>query len=93
MTFLVTKGQDCALAMRVYVHEEVANEFIAKGKGFVKAHASALGENPLSETICSSPLNHHRQKKTVLSYIKPWRKDISRVLRLSLASQRRAAPR
>ncbi|KAI1747965.1 aldehyde dehydrogenase [Xylaria castorea] len=69
MTFLVMNGQGCALGTRVYVHESIADEVISKVKDLAETHADTLGDDPLSETTRSSPLYHHRQKETVLSYI------------------------
>jgi aldehyde dehydrogenase (NAD+) len=69
MTFLVMNGQGCALGTRVYVHDSVADAIIAKVKDLVEAHAANLGGDPLSETTRSSPLYHHRQRDSVLSYI------------------------
>ncbi|KAI0184552.1 aldehyde dehydrogenase domain-containing protein [Xylaria flabelliformis] len=69
MTFLVMNGQGCALGTRVYVHESVAYELISKVEDLAEMHAGTLGDDPLSESTRSSPLYHHRQKETVLSYI------------------------
>ncbi|KAI0467599.1 aldehyde dehydrogenase [Xylaria cf. heliscus] len=69
MTFLVMNGQGCALGTRVYVHESVADQVISKVKDLAEMHAGTLGDDPLSETTRSSPLYHHRQRETVLSYI------------------------
>ncbi|KAI0863771.1 aldehyde dehydrogenase domain-containing protein [Xylaria cubensis] len=69
MNFLVMNGQGCALGTRVYVHESVAYKLISKVEDLAEMHAGTLGDDPLSESTRSSPLYHHRQKETVLSYI------------------------
>ncbi|KAM0083876.1 hypothetical protein ACKRZS_003916 [Fusarium odoratissimum] len=43
--FLLTNGQGCASPTRLYVHESIANEFIAKLKDIVEEHGRNLNWN------------------------------------------------
>ncbi|KAI1812447.1 aldehyde dehydrogenase [Poronia punctata] len=70
MTFLVMNGQGCVLGTRVYVHELIADDVITRVKAVAEAHVSTLCGSPFSESTVSSPLYNHRQRETVLSYIK-----------------------
>ncbi|GAB1218550.1 hypothetical protein ATERTT37_007809 [Aspergillus terreus] len=67
--FLLMNGQGCALPTRLYVHESIADEFVAKLKSMVEEHGRSLGGDPTLSSTRSSPLYHHRQKEIVLSYI------------------------
>jgi aldehyde dehydrogenase (NAD+) len=67
--FLLMNGQGCALPTRLYVHESIADEFVAKLKSMVEEHGRSLGGDPTLPSTRSSPLYHHRQKEIVLSDI------------------------
>ncbi|KAF4470148.1 Aldehyde dehydrogenase [Fusarium albosuccineum] len=67
--FLLMNGQGCALPTRLYVHESIAEDFMAKLKTAVEAHGKRLGGDPTAASTRSSPLYHHRQKEVVLSYL------------------------
>ncbi|KAF5702729.1 aldehyde dehydrogenase [Fusarium mundagurra] len=73
--FLLMNGQGCALPTRLYVHDSIANEFIAKLKAIVEEHGRHLGGDPTLPDTRSSPLYHQRQKEVVLSYIEAGMKE------------------
>lgn len=75
MTFLLMNGQGCALGTRVYVHESVADDVLARIIDRAEAHAATLGGDPFSETTRSSPLYHRRQKETVLACIESGKRE------------------
>lgn len=69
-SFLALNGQGCALGTRVYVHRAIEDEVVAKVREVVNAHGKTLGGDPLVSGTRSSPLYNHRQRGTVLRYIK-----------------------
>ncbi|KAM5352588.1 hypothetical protein ACJ41O_005310 [Fusarium nematophilum] len=73
--FLLMNGQGCALPTRLYVHESIADEFVANLKAMVEEHGKSLGGDPTLASTRSSPLYHHRQKEVVLSYFEAGSKE------------------
>ncbi|KAI1356418.1 aldehyde dehydrogenase domain-containing protein [Xylaria sp. FL0043] len=67
--FLALNGQGCLLGTRMYVHEDVAQEMIARMKGIVEYMGTGLGSDPLSPSTITSPLYNHRQKEVVMKSI------------------------
>lgn len=77
--FIALNGQGCSLPTRLYLHESIAEEFIAKLVPIVEGHAKTLGGNPTSVETKGSPLFYHRQREMVLSYIESGRKEATLV--------------
>ncbi|KAI0974625.1 aldehyde dehydrogenase domain-containing protein [Xylaria arbuscula] len=67
--FLALNGQGCLLGTRMYVHEDVAQEMIARMKGIVEYMGASLGSDPLDPSTITSPLYNHRQKEVVMKFI------------------------
>ncbi|KAI1280945.1 aldehyde dehydrogenase domain-containing protein [Xylaria sp. FL0933] len=67
--FLALNGQGCLLGTRMYVHEDVAQEMIARMKGIVEYMGTGLGSDPLNPSTITSPLYNHRQKEVVMKFI------------------------
>ncbi|KAI1423637.1 aldehyde dehydrogenase domain-containing protein [Xylaria sp. FL1777] len=67
--FLALNGQGCLLGTRMYVHEDVAQEMIARMKGIVEYMGTGLGSDPLDPSTITSPLYNHRQRDVVMKYI------------------------
>ncbi|KAI1110838.1 aldehyde dehydrogenase domain-containing protein [Nemania sp. NC0429] len=73
--FLALNGQGCLLATRMYVHEDVAQEMIARMKAIAEYVGSTLGSNPLESSTTTSPLFNHRQRDVVMKYIEEGKKE------------------
>ncbi|KAI9744899.1 MAG: hypothetical protein M1818_001824 [Claussenomyces sp. TS43310] len=73
--FLALNGQGCVLGTRVYVHESIAEKFVAGLKMRVEGYASTLGSDPHEMTTMSSPMYHERQKTTVMGHIEQAKKE------------------
>ncbi|KAI0872111.1 aldehyde dehydrogenase domain-containing protein [Hypoxylon argillaceum] len=67
--FLALNGQGCLLGTRLYVHEDVAQEMIARMKGIAEYMGSGLGSSPLDPSTITSPLYNHRQRDVVMKFI------------------------
>ncbi|KAI3342872.1 aldehyde dehydrogenase domain-containing protein [Ustulina deusta] len=67
--FLALNGQGCLLGTRMYVHEDVAQEMIARMKGIAEYMGAGLGSDPLDPSTMTSPLFNHRQKDVVMKFI------------------------
>lgn len=68
--FLALNGQGCLLGTRLYVHEKVAPEMMARMKGIAEYMGMGLGSSdPLDPTTLTSPLFNQRQKEVVMKYI------------------------
>ncbi|KAI0425547.1 aldehyde dehydrogenase domain-containing protein [Xylaria sp. FL1042] len=67
--FLALNGQGCLLGTRMYVHEDVAQEMVARMKGIVEYMGTGLGSDPLNPSTITSPLYNHRQKDVVMKFI------------------------
>jgi aldehyde dehydrogenase (NAD+) len=74
-SFLALNGQGCVLGTRMYVHEDVAQEMIARMKGIVEYMGTTLGSDPLSPATLSSPLYNHRHKEIVMKFIEEGKKE------------------
>lgn len=68
-SFLQLNGQGCILGTRIYVHESIAETFVAGLKAVVEGYGSTLGADPQDPTTMSSPMYHQRQKDTVMKFI------------------------
>jgi len=68
-SFLSLNGQGCVLGTRIYVHESIADMYLAGLKAAVEGYGSTLGADPQNPTTMSSPLYHQRQKDTVMKFI------------------------
>jgi aldehyde dehydrogenase (NAD+) len=68
-SFLALNGQGCVLGTRIYVHESIAEQFLAGLKAAVEGYGATLGANPQDPTTMSSPLYHQRQKDSVMKFI------------------------
>jgi len=77
--FLMLNGQGCVLGTRIYVHEDIAQAYLARLKAIVEHHASTLGSDPFAMTTMSSPLYHSRQKEIVLGYLEKGKKEAETV--------------
>jgi aldehyde dehydrogenase (NAD+) len=77
--FMVLNGQGCSLGTRIYVHESIADEFVAKFVPIVEGHAKSLGGDPTLPETRGSPLYSHRQRETVLSFIDSGKKEATLV--------------
>ena len=73
--FLALNGQGCSLGTRLYLHESIADAFIAKLVPIVEGHAKVLGGDPMSADTRGSPLYNHRQRDSVLSHIESGTKE------------------
>jgi aldehyde dehydrogenase (NAD+) len=62
-------GQGCVLGTRIFVHETVVDEYVTKLKAKLEYHRSILGSEPFDKKTISSPLYHHRQRDTVVSFL------------------------
>ncbi|RFU30917.1 hypothetical protein B7463_g5432, partial [Scytalidium lignicola] len=73
LTSFSLNGQGCVLGMRMYVHTSLAEKFVEGLKARYEAHATTITDaeaNPFA-----SPLYHHRQFESVLSFIERGKKE------------------
>jgi aldehyde dehydrogenase (NAD+) len=67
--FMRLNCQGCVLGTRIFVHEAVVDEYVTKLKAKLEYHRSTLGSDPFDKKTISSPLYHHRQRDTVVSFL------------------------
>lgn len=67
--YLTIAGQGCMLATRVYLHEDIADEVLARIVKISEAFEANMGSDPLTEGTWSCPLFHRAQQQTVLKFI------------------------
>lgn len=69
MGFTTLNGQGCILGTRIFVHEFIAEVFLAKLKSKAEAHAASLQSDPFAPDTVSAPIFHHRQRDIVASFL------------------------
>ncbi|EXJ72569.1 uncharacterized protein A1O5_03715 [Cladophialophora psammophila CBS 110553] len=74
---LTLNGQGCILGTRVYVHESLAEDFVAGMKAKMDKYCETLGNNPLDITTASMPLAHRAQLQRVLDFLEIGKKEAS----------------
>ncbi|OCK79497.1 aldehyde dehydrogenase [Lepidopterella palustris CBS 459.81] len=67
--FMRLNGQGCVLGTRIFVHEDVVDEYVTKLKVKLEHYRSTLGADPFDKNTISSPLYHHRQRDIVVSFL------------------------
>ncbi|KAF2022758.1 aldehyde dehydrogenase [Setomelanomma holmii] len=78
-SFLALNGQGCVLGTRIYVHEDIADAYLAQLKAMVEHHASTLGADPFDMKTMSSPLYHPQQKEVVMRFLEQGKKEAETV--------------
>ncbi|EMC95144.1 hypothetical protein BAUCODRAFT_527683 [Baudoinia panamericana UAMH 10762] len=67
--FLANSGQICVAGSRVFVHEDIADTFVAGLKAIFEKASEDLGASPLELTTEHGPVVDHQQFATVMRYI------------------------
>ncbi|KAI8725364.1 Aldedh domain-containing protein [Fusarium sp. LHS14.1] len=67
--FLLMNGQGCALPIRLYVHESIAEKFIGKVKDMVEGHAKTLGGDPTAASAKPSSFHTSSLEKSEVTII------------------------
>lgn len=75
MAFTAMNGQACAVASRIYVQEDIAENFVAGLSQMAQGMTKMLGGDPLDERTITSPLYNHSQKERVLGFLESGRSD------------------
>jgi aldehyde dehydrogenase (NAD+) len=73
-------GQICAATSRLFVHENIADAFIARLRDAFEAIAASLGADPQEPTTTYGPLVDKMQYEKVLEYISEGKKSTEMVI-------------